>query len=91
MTARKLKQDYEQKVIHIGTSIGIVIPKHVAKALKIASGDYLQLSLEDGMCLKLNKKNDIQEGWDEMFERYAKEGEDKNLIPEFLDKSLFRS
>lgn len=31
------------------------------------------------------KKKSVRNGWDEAFARYAKEGEDEMIIPDFVD------
>ena len=35
--------------------------------------------------LALRKKSKIREGWDAAFAKYALAGEDKSLLPDFLD------
>ena len=48
----------EQKVIQVGNSLGLIIPKHIVKELKLRLGQVLHLDLyveEETLTLRVNK------------------------------------
>lgn len=74
----------ESKIIKVGTSLGLIIPGLMAKDYDLKHGTKIEIELRKGE-LVIKKKDSVREGWDEAFARYAKEGEDKQLLPDFLD------
>lgn len=74
----------ESKIIKVGTSLGLIIPGHMVKDFDLKNGTKIEIELSEGE-LVIKKKNSVREGWDNAFAQYAKEGEDKLLLPDFLD------
>ena len=74
----------ETRVIRIGSSLGIVIPKAVIKESNCSAGTVLDISSKNGT-ITINKKNKARDGWEKAFAAYAEEGEDKMLLPDFID------
>lgn len=74
----------ESKIIKVGTSLGLIIPGLMVKDCDLKYGTKIEIELRKGE-LVIKKKDSVREGWDEAFAQYAKEGEDKQLLPDFLD------
>lgn len=74
----------ETRVIRIGSSLGIVIPKTVIKESNFSAGTVLDISSKNGT-ITIKKKSKVRDGWEKAFAAYAEEGEDKMLLPDFID------
>lgn len=74
----------ETHVIKVGTSLGVIIPKHVATEGGFTVGTTLSVNYKNDRIV-LSKKSLIRAGWAEAFAAYASEGEDEMLLPDFLD------
>ena len=74
----------ETKIIKVGTSLGLIIPGFVAKDYELRQGTKIEIELKNDV-LVIKKKKSVREGWNEAFARYAKEGEEEQLLPDFLD------
>lgn len=74
----------DTKVIRVGSSLGVIIPKAVAIEGNFTAGMPLNVTLKNGR-ITMNKKASAREGWAKAFEAYAKKGEDEMLLPDFLD------
>lgn len=74
----------ESKIIKVGTSLGLIIPGLMAKDFDLKHGTKIEIELKKGE-LVIKKKNNVREGWSEAFAQYAKEGEDKLMLPDFMD------
>lgn len=74
----------ESKIIKVGTSLGLIIPGLMVKDCDLKYGTKIEIELRKGE-LVIKKKNSVRDGWDEAFAQYAKEGEDKQILPDFLD------
>lgn len=73
----------ESKIIKVGTSLGLIIPGLIAKDFDLKQGTKIEMEVCNGE-LRIKKKS-VRNGWDEAFARYAKEGEDEMIIPDFVD------
>ena len=75
----------EATVVKIGSSLGFKIPEPVIKDFNLKVGTKININfIQDGKFV-LRKKSKIREGWDSAFAQYALEGEDKSMLPDFLD------
>lgn len=74
----------DTKIIRVGSSLGVIIPKAVAIEGNFTAGMPLNVNLKNGR-ITIDKKKSVREGWAKAFEAYAKEGEDQMLLPDFLD------
>lgn len=74
----------ESKIIKVGTSLGLIIPGLMAKDYDLKYGTKIEIELKKGE-LVIKKKNSVRDGWEEAFAQYAKEGEEKQLLPDFMD------
>lgn len=74
----------ETRVIRIGSSLGIVLPKAIIKDSDCSAGKVLDISSKNGT-ITIKKKSKVRDGWEKAFAAYAEEGEDKILLPDFID------
>ncbi len=70
------------KIVQIGNSKGIRIPKSVLEDCNI--GDSVQLSVEEGRII-LNPTKKPREGWSESFKMMHQKDHDKLLIDDSID------
>ena len=75
----------ETTVVKIGTSLGVKIPDTMITNFKIRVGTKIEMSFIQGNGMILREKSKIREGWNTKFAQYALDGEDKPLLPDFLD------
>ena len=76
----------QTKVIAIGNSRGIRIPKPILQ--QYAIDDDLEMELRDDGIL-LRPVNAVRKGWDAAFARMAAEGDDQLLIDDVFDDEPF--
>ena len=67
----------------LGNSSGVIIPKSMLTELGVASGDVVDLSLEEGRIAITPIKRRPREGWAEASQAIAEAGEDTLVWPEF--------
>lgn len=79
----------ESKIIQVGTSLGLIIPKPFAAEAKLTIGTPITITCNAGQMTVARKKT-VREGWGEAFADYSKHGEDELLLPEFLDSEADR-
>jgi len=75
----------EATVIEIGTSLGFKVPEAVIQGFNLKAGTKIEMNFMQNNELVLRRKPKIREGWDAAFAKYALEGEDKLMLPDFLD------
>ena len=71
------------KIIKIGNSKGIRIPKSVLEQYEIKEEAVLEMK-KDGIAIKPDKKN-VRHGWDKAFRNMHKKKHDKPVIRESID------
>ena len=72
-------------IIQMGASLGLQVPETMVKDFNLKAGTIIELNfIQDGKFI-LRKKPKVREGWDAAFAQYAKDGEDRPLLPDFLD------
>jgi len=77
----------ETRVIKVGSSLGLIIPKFVSTEIGFKVGTPLIISLKNDQIV-ITKKNPVRSGWAESFANYANEGEDEILFPDYLDSEV---
>ena len=75
----------EATVVKIGTSLGVKVPTNVIKNYDLKVGAKIKMNFIRDNEFVFRKKPKIREGWDAAFSQYAMDGEDKPLLPDFLD------
>lgn len=75
------------KVIKVGTSLGFIIPRFIAVEGGFSCGIPINIEYNNDRII-ITKKTDLRSGWSEAFARYAKEGEEEPLIPDFIDTEV---
>lgn len=73
------------RITRIGTSLGVILPRHIAAEGQFAKGTPINIDFE-GEKITISKVSRVREGWGEMFAAYAREGEEPLALPDFLDK-----
>lgn len=75
----------ESKIIKVGTSLGLIIPGLMAKEYDLKYGTKIEIELNKGELVIKKKKDFVRDGWEEAFAQYTKEGEEKQMLPDFID------
>ena len=75
----------EATVIKTGTSLGVKVHESMIKDFNLKAGTKIDMNLIQDRKLVLQKRSKIRHGWDAAFAQYAVEGEDKLMLPDFLD------
>ena len=74
----------EAKVVKVGTSLGLVIPRFIAIEEGLTHGTPINIEYSNNQMVVTRKKK-IRAGWAEAFAKYAAEGEDELMLPDFID------
>lgn len=77
----------EAKVVKVGTSVGLVIPKFIAVEGGFSQGTPVNIEFCNEQIIVTRRKN-VRDGWAAAFAKYAKEGEDDLLIPDCVDNEV---
>ena len=72
------------KVVKVGTSVGLIIPRFIAVEGGFNTGSSINIEYNQEQIV-ITKINDVRKGWAEAFAKYAMEGEDEMLIPDSID------
>ena len=75
----------ETTVIKIGKSLGFRVPEAIVRDFDLKAGIKVKMDFKRNGELVLQKKSKIREGWDSAFAMYVLNGEEKPLLPDFLD------
>jgi antitoxin component of MazEF toxin-antitoxin module len=75
----------EATVVKIGTSLGVKIPDTLIINYNLKVGTKVDMNFIQNDRLVLREKPKNREGWDVKFAQYALNGEDKPMLPDFLD------
>ena len=75
----------EATVVKIDGSLGFKFPEAVAKDFNLKVGNIVEMNFIHNGELVLRRKPKIRDGWSTKFAKYALDGEDKQLLPDFLD------
>ncbi|MCL2245970.1 MAG: hypothetical protein FWC10_02535 [Lentimicrobiaceae bacterium] len=78
----------ETTVIKIGNSLGFKVPEAIIKDFNLKAGVKVKMDLKQDGALIFRKRSKIREGWSSAFAMYALNGEDKPLLPDFLDSEI---
>jgi antitoxin component of MazEF toxin-antitoxin module len=75
----------EATVIKIGNSLGVRVPEIAIKDFNLKVGTKIEMTfIQDGKFV-FREKSKIREGWNSAFAQYSLDGEDKPLLPDFID------
>jgi antitoxin MazE len=69
----------------LGNSSGVLLPKPFLAELNVATGDAMELSLENGRIVLTPVKRAPRAGWAEAAAEIAAAGEDALIWPEFAN------
>ena len=72
------------KISQVGTSVGVIIPRFIATEGGFSKGSSVNIEFKDNQII-ISKPKSKREGWAAAFAKYAKEGEDAMLLPDYLD------
>lgn len=72
------------KVVKVGTSVGLIIPRFIAVEGGFNTGTSINIEYSQEQIV-ITKIDDVRKGWAEAFAKYAMEGEDEMLIPDYID------
>ena len=72
------------KVSQVGTSVGVIIPRYIATEGGFTKGSSVNIEFTNNQII-ISKPSNKREGWAAAFAKYAKEGEDEKLLPDYLD------
>lgn len=72
------------KISQIGTSVGVIIPRYIANEGGFTKGSPVNIEFTNNQII-ISKPQGKRKGWAEAFAKYAKEGEDAKLLPDYLD------
>ena len=74
----------QTKIIQIGNSKGIRLPKHILEQLNIR--DKIELIVDsDAQQIHIKPINSVREGWEEAFQKFHESGDDDLIIDDNLD------
>lgn len=72
------------KISQVGTSVGVIIPRYIATEGGFSKGSPVNIEFKDNQII-ISKPKSKREGWGAAFAKYAKEGEDEMMLPDYLD------
>lgn len=72
------------KISQVGTSVGVIIPRYIATEGGFTKGSSVNIEFSNNQII-ISKPDNKREGWAAAFAKYAKEGEDAMLLPDYLD------
>ncbi len=72
------------KISQVGSSLGVIIPRFIATEGGFTKGSSVNIEFKDNQII-ISKPKTKREGWDAAFKKYALEGEDAMLLPDYLD------
>lgn len=72
------------RISQVGTSVGVIIPRFIATEGGFSKGSPVNIEYSNNQII-ITKPKAKRQGWDEAFAKYAKEGEDPILLPDYLD------
>ncbi|MDE6288302.1 MAG: hypothetical protein K2M00_05915 [Muribaculaceae bacterium] len=72
------------KISKIGTSVGLIIPHYIVTEGGFTKGTPVNIEYSNNQII-ITKPEKKREGWAAAFKKYAKEGEDAMLLPDYLD------
>ncbi len=72
------------RISQVGTSVGIIIPRYIALEGGFTKGSSVNIEYSNDRII-ISKPRNRREGWAAAFARYAREGEDEMMLPDYLD------
>lgn len=80
----KKQIDMLSKITKVGTSVGVIIPKYIALEGGFSKGAPINIEYDDERIV-ITRHQSSRQGWEEAFQAYAKDSEEEQLLPDFLD------
>ena len=77
----------EAKVVRVGTSLGLVIPRFIAVEGGFSQGTPINVEYNDDKIV-VTKRKSVRNGWAAAFAKYAMEGEDELMLPDYVDDEV---
>lgn len=74
----------QTRISRIGTSLGVIIPRHIMQEGGFQKGLPVEISLENDKIM-ISKVPEVRKGWADAFAAYARNGEDALVLPDYLD------
>ena len=75
----------EAKVVKVGTSLGLVIPRFIAMEGGFSHGTPINIEFNNNQMI-VTRKRKVRAGWAEAIAKYAADGEDELMLPDFIDE-----
>lgn len=72
------------KISKVGTSVGVIIPRYIATEGGFTKGSPVNIEFLNNQII-ISKPQKKREGWAASFAKYAEEGEDAMMLPDYLD------
>lgn len=72
------------RISQVGTSVGVIIPRYIASEGGFSKGSPVNIEFSNNQII-ISKPKTKREGWAEAFAKYANEGADPMLLPDYLD------
>ena len=72
------------KISQIGSSVGVIIPRYIANEGGFTKGSPVNIEFSNNQII-ISKPREKRQGWAEAFAKYAQEGEDQMLLPDYID------
>ena len=77
-----------QRIVRIGNSRGVRLPANVLAETRLAEGDEVDLTVEDGRIV-LCPSRQLRAGWGEQFAEMARQGDDRLLDSDAVSTSTW--
>lgn len=77
----------ESRIIRIGSSLGLIIPKVFANECGLCIGTPLSIDIGDDNIV-ISKQKSLREGWDKAFGHYAASSGEDDMLPDYIDTEV---
>lgn len=77
----------DAKVVKVGTSLGLLIPRFIAIEGGFSQGTPITIEYSNDRIV-VSRKRKVREGWAAAFKKYAQEGEDEMMLPDYIDSEV---
>ena len=74
----------ETKISQVGTSVGVIIPRFIATEGGFSKGSSVNIEFKNDQII-ISKIRSNRAGGADAFAKYANEGEEEMLLPDYLD------
>ena len=77
----------DSKVVKVGTSLGLLIPRFIAIEGGFSQGTPINIEYSNDRIV-VSRKRKVREGWVAAFKKYTQEGEDEMMLPDYIDSEV---